>query len=643
MSQVSRHLRYFCIVLTPILLTMGCKREPNVQATIGNDTAVSTIAATTKPFDNIDPEVQYASEDSCAECHAEIAEQYARHPMGRSLARIDTEWLGATSDDEKRGSFVAGIYEYHSAVADGQLIHGRALVGEGRGTDSVREEHPIAFVVGSGQRGRSYVVNHEGRFLMSPLTWYPQKGNWDLSPGYEHNDLGFGRPVLEDCLYCHSNRAHLVAHQKNQYAASPFSGHAIGCQRCHGPGELHVRSHREGRAVAGEYDRTIANPAHLEPSLREAVCQQCHLSGSARVLAEGKDGYDFRPGMPLEDVISTYVLNPSRAATANHFVGQVEQMYSSRCFTESEGRLGCISCHDPHFAPGLDERAQFYHDRCVACHAEEDCTKPLESRLNADGIDDCVSCHMPSIETDVRHAATTDHRIPRLSTDPPRQLELTKSSLAVVPFPPRPRRVDEIEEDRNRAIAIFQAAPYHPKSITPREIRAATVPLQKAISRHPLDLVARETLADVLGTRKPREAEKQYKFVLEQQPLREHSMVQRADLYADARADDAKLMSDALRAWREIYAHNPWNPVYAERLANLLAEVSRWEEVRSLATEITGRFPTSPVMWRYLVESNLNLGEHERAQQAFHVLLRFHPDRAAELRSWFEAIAQARD
>ena len=33
-------------------------------------------------------------------------------------------------------------------------------------------------------------------------------------------------------------------------------------------------------------------------------------------------------------------------------VGHVEQMESSRCFRESQGRLGCISCHDPHRLPG---------------------------------------------------------------------------------------------------------------------------------------------------------------------------------------------------------------------------------------------------------------------------------------------------
>ena len=69
----------------------------------------------------------------------------------------------------------------------------------------------------------------------------------------------------------------------NRYRPPVFQGHEIGCERCHGPGELHV-AHPE---IIGGRDMTIVNPASLAPSLRDAVCEQCHLQGEKRVLRRG--------------------------------------------------------------------------------------------------------------------------------------------------------------------------------------------------------------------------------------------------------------------------------------------------------------------------------------------------------------------
>jgi hypothetical protein len=38
----------------------------------------------TGPYRNIRPDVQYVGDDRCTGCHQDIADSYARHPMGRS-------------------------------------------------------------------------------------------------------------------------------------------------------------------------------------------------------------------------------------------------------------------------------------------------------------------------------------------------------------------------------------------------------------------------------------------------------------------------------------------------------------------------------------------------------------------------------
>src|SRR5581483_714541 len=65
----------------------------------------------------------------------------------------------------------------------------------------------VTTAVGSGHNGRAYLVDHGGYLFASPITWYPRKERWDLSPGYERGPSHphFGRPITPDCLFCHAN------------------------------------------------------------------------------------------------------------------------------------------------------------------------------------------------------------------------------------------------------------------------------------------------------------------------------------------------------------------------------------------------------------------------------------------------------
>src|SRR5262249_22226625 len=89
----------------------------------------------------------------------------------------------------------------------------------------------------------------------------------------------FARPITPECLACHANRADAVPHAVNNFRKPIFEGYAIGCERCHGPGELHVRT-------SDKLD--IVDPKRLAPALRDSVCEQCHLSGVGRILRHGR-------------------------------------------------------------------------------------------------------------------------------------------------------------------------------------------------------------------------------------------------------------------------------------------------------------------------------------------------------------------
>src|SRR5207302_8912911 len=127
----------------------------------------------------------------------------------------------------------------------------------------------------------------------------------------------------------------------------------------------------------------------------------------SRIVRRDRQLFDYRPGMPLHEILSVFVRSPevdAERAVADH----TEQMYRSRCFQASTGRLGCISCHDPHVSPAAEQKTAHYRDRCLRCHQEESCGLPPAVRRARNPADSCVECHMPRAATKIAHTAGTD-------------------------------------------------------------------------------------------------------------------------------------------------------------------------------------------------------------------------------------------
>lgn len=357
----------------------------------------------------------YVGDGACVSCHGEIADSFHDHPMGRSLVSISDD-LERPGLDEM--TFEAGGREYSSSWRDGELIHAE-IVRDDDGNETNREEAVIRFALGSGTRGISYLHVRDGGFLFqSPISWYSSgEGRHDLSPDYDRANQHFERPITPECLSCHSGR-----HQSrggigsNQYDDPIFLDHAISCERCHGPGSMHV----ENLGLASDDGLPlIVNPADLAPKLREAVCWQCHLGEEDHMLRAGASLADFQPGRSIEDfVILMFDERPAGSGSGSiSALGHVGQMVASRCFQESEGRLGCISCHDPHQKPDPSDRVAFFRARCLDCHLDpSSCALPEPDRLASTPVDDCSSCHMPAAPmSDIAHTARALHSIPRFN------------------------------------------------------------------------------------------------------------------------------------------------------------------------------------------------------------------------------------
>ncbi len=620
------------------------------------------------PHRNVQPGVDYVDDAACAECHGEIAAAYAQHPMGRSLSPVPQ--ADAIEEFAADGASTLDIDGFAYRVRrDGSRQFHRETRLSPTGAEALATEFEAVYAIGSGRTGRSYAIERDGRLFMSPVTWYADHG-WDLSPGFEVNNSHFNRPIVSECLFCHANRVHHVEGTLNEYEPPIFAGHAIGCQRCHGPGELHVAAQASGDAA--EPDDTIVNPARLEPHLRESVCQQCHLGGLVRVETRGRRREDFRPGLPWSAVEAVFMPSTPAEADAPHeqgpqsprrsaapqsepvdrFVGHVEQMHSSGCYLGSGGQLGCISCHDPHSLPAESDKLTFYRNRCLQCHGEPDCTLPLDERRAREPDDSCMACHMPVARTQIRHAAATDHRIlrspgarPKRQPPAPRPawsplVAFDAAQFAVAPDaaemqeganPPAATAADDPDHLRNLAVALTMAMDRHPDLVDRRLLPETIDLLDQAVRRDGADVRAREALAFSLGRgRNLNPAFQQLEQVLRQNPRRESSLAAAAAMLASANQWPA-----AAELWRRARDVNPWIVRYWFELALCYSRMGRWDDCAATCAQALERFPDSFGARQLLVECHLVAGRTADARQEYERMIELNPPQLDAVRRWW--------
>jgi len=171
--------------------------------------------------------------------------------------------LPAPADTGTGGSFQAAGKTFRVLSGDKGVMQEMDRAGQ-------TVQFPVAFVIGSGKRGRGYLIQLGDELFQSPIGYYPTRNAFDLAPGFDRKDPDFTRPITIECLNCHSGKARHVAGSINRYEQPPFAEEAISCERCHGPSERHLRN-----PVAG----SIVNPAKLRPAARDSICEQCHLAG----------------------------------------------------------------------------------------------------------------------------------------------------------------------------------------------------------------------------------------------------------------------------------------------------------------------------------------------------------------------------
>jgi predicted CXXCH cytochrome family protein len=419
----------------------------------------------------------YVDPALCAGCHGEIADSFARTGMGRSFypmrqpgaAEIAVEDLG-------KPYYHAASDTYLEMVERGGKYYQRRWQVGFDGRETNIDEKQLDYVIGSGNHVRTYLhQTSQGRTGQStlqqlPLSWYSEKGGyWAMSPGFDRADYpGSTRVVNYPCMFCHNAYPKIPRGDEEPGAVPEFLlplPEGIDCQRCHGPGERHVQTAGRAGANAEEIRAAIVNPKRQPPDLELEVCMQCHLQTTALSLPHSIQNlnsgpFSFIPGQPME----TFRMTFDRAGGMGdrfEIAHTTYRLRESQCFLQSQGKLRCTTCHDPHNIPRAGTAVARYNGICRDCHSGE------FARIVASGTHtaaaDCVSCHMPKRRTDdVVHVVMTDHLIQR--RPPPGNLLADKPEIQETPatvyrgevVPYYPARPGTNEEETSLYLALAQ-------------------------------------------------------------------------------------------------------------------------------------------------------------------------------------------
>jgi len=431
--RLSNSIKYllFCLTFVIGVIFFSCETPEgkSLTAEVKKDTLI---------YLNHSDSAKYVGINTCKLCHQDIYNTFIKTGMGKSFDVVSkTKSSGDFHNSviyDKIGDF------YYKAFWQNDSLKFLEYRLQGRDTIYKRLE-TVNYIVGSGQHTNSHIQSVNGYLNQMPMTFYTQKKKWDLPPGFEdgHNSR-FMRKIGLECMSCHNNYPEFVLGSENKFTAVP---EGINCERCHGPGSIHVAQRQTGSKVdTSKYiDYSIVNPAKLSIDAQFDICQRCHLQGNT-ILKEGKSFYDFKPGMKLSDYMTVFLPKYKNADDEFIMASHADRLKQSACFIKSKEKvtsrasatdnlkpykdaMTCVTCHNPHVSV-RETNPNVFNDACNSCHnptgkSQLTCTdKNYLAAKNAKqghapaNLTNCIGCHMPkSGSIDIPHVTVHDHYIRR--------------------------------------------------------------------------------------------------------------------------------------------------------------------------------------------------------------------------------------
>lgn len=403
---------FIVVVLLIAILNTDCNSEKKEEEVTDKEGS---------PYFNHSDSATYVGINTCKTCHQNIYDSFIETGMGKSFDNASKFKTSALFGANRTVYDKFSDFHYYPFFSGDTM---KMLEFRLKGKDTIyKRVETVNYIIGSGQHTNSHMMMQNGELTQMPLTFYTQKKQWDLPPGFEdgHNTR-FNRKIGLECMSCHNSYPDFTMGSENKYVSLP---NGIGCERCHGPGSIHVKQKSNGVIIdTSKYiDYSIVNPGKLNPDLQFDICQRCHLQGNA-VLKNGHSFYDFKPGQKLSDFITVFLPKYSNAEDEFIMASHADRLKQSQCFIQSKkfttqdklrpykNTMTCVTCHNPHQSVKF-QKDEYFNNKCNSCHGSKTKTKCTEGdKALMKANNNCVSCHMPrSGSIDIPHVTVHDHYI----------------------------------------------------------------------------------------------------------------------------------------------------------------------------------------------------------------------------------------
>ena len=535
---------------------------------------------------NAAPGVAYVGSAACEGCHASLYQRYRQTGMGRSMS-LASDPVQLSRISEPITVFQQNISRHFTIFRQGSDLYQSQYELDASGKEIFRSTHKVEYVVGSGSNGQSYVVRRGESLFQAPLSYYAKPAKFEVSPGFELQDVAFNRPIAAGCVACHSGRANAVRDRVAVYGNPAFHELAIGCENCHGPGQLHIAERSKGAPVSKNGDTSIVNPARLPSWLADNICMNCHQTGGTRVLQPGKHHLDFRPGTPLNDTVG--IFRARGETVSGDLLEHYSSMVLSRCYQQTDGKLSCVSCHSPHSEPSPADAPAYYRGKCLSCHTNQSCAMPLPQRLAQTPANHCSRCHMPQRDIGaIAHSALTNHRIPKEPSRP-----------GASPALPVSRTIPDVvhlnEPPGREPVAV--------PLLTQLQVYGELLP------RFPTYQDQYLSVLDQLETAQPRH------------PLVISALARREKLKSTAEGN-----AQALKYLLQAVADGSTSVIDYQDLAQLLVQTGRNSEAIPVLEKATALFPFTPLLYKALSLQLIQAKDYDRALQTMKKHLELFPE-----------------
>jgi len=281
----------------------------------------------------------------------------------------------------------------------------------------------IKYVIGGWYKEESYIMYNSatGQYNVTNYEWSPINGHYV-------NDKSI-RDWLVQCAGCHTTGY--------DTSTKKFNELNIGCEACHGPGSVHVKS---------------MNKTDIVVDKSSEACGKCHIRATA---ADGSK-FNFPVGYVLGKPETLKYIPEPYNSTASFFPDKTTSRHREQFLDYKESKhyiagITCVSCHDSHKVgtvtvydalPAGVYGIKIYDnvakttkyaawdgagllkpkaELCKSCHGAVEVTHKHDFNAAAKGAAlICTDCHMPdviNVDPVTLRGALTTHNFKALSPD----------------------------------------------------------------------------------------------------------------------------------------------------------------------------------------------------------------------------------